>query len=56
MIAEALNAKLLIAIIPDELSPDGTKPPNTWAGVAAMKYLLPPEFIYDNLPVGDPST
>ncbi len=53
MIAEALNAKLLIAIIPDELSPDGAKPPNTWAGVAAMKYLLPPEFIYDNLPADD---
>lgn len=51
MIAEALNARLLIAIIPDELSPDGAKPPNTWAGMAAMERLLPDEFLFDKLPV-----
>jgi hypothetical protein len=50
MIAESLNAKLFIAIIPDEMSPSGGKPPNTWAGMAAMEKILPPEFLYENLP------
>lgn len=52
MIAESLNARLLIGIIPDSMSPEGNmKPPNTWAGMAAMERLLPPEFLYENLPL-----
>jgi hypothetical protein len=50
MIAESLNARLLIAKIPDELSPGGMTPPNTWAGVATMERLLPHDFLYDKLP------
>lgn len=50
MFAEALKARLLIAIIPDNLSPGGVLPPNTWSGMGAMEKLLPSEFLYESLP------
>lgn len=50
MAAESLNARLLIAIIPDSLSPGGVLPPNTWSGMGAMERLLPKEFLYETLP------
>lgn len=51
MIAEALKAKLMIAVIPDSLSPGGYIPPNTWQGMGAMEKLLPTQFLYESLPV-----
>ena len=51
MIAESLKARLYIAIIPDTLSPDGATPPNTFTGMNAMERLLPPQFLYDKLPL-----
>ena len=54
MIAEALKARLLIAVIPDELSPNGFIPPNTWQGMQAMERLLPKEFLYEQLPDDSP--
>lgn len=53
MIAEALHARLLVAVIPDELSPGGFIPPNTWSGMQAMERMLPPEFLFENLPADD---
>lgn len=50
MIAESLKAKLMIAIIPDELSPGGYIPPNSWQGMSAMERMLPKEFQYELLP------
>lgn len=50
MVAESLNARLLISILPDDLSFDGATPPNTFAGMAAMERLLPDEFEYELLP------
>jgi hypothetical protein len=50
MIAESLNAKLYIAIIPDDLCLDGYIPPNTYAGTHAMEALLPDEFEFEKLP------
>lgn len=54
MVAESLKARLLIAIIPDSLSPNGYLPPNTWTGFNAMERLLPSEFVYENLPSDSP--
>ena len=54
MIAEALKARLLIAVIPDTLSPGGFIPPNTWSGMSAMERLLPSEFLYESLPAHSP--
>lgn len=54
MVAEALKARLLIAIIPDSLSPGGFIPPNTWSGMSAMERLLPTEFLYESLPTDSP--
>lgn len=51
MVAESLKARLFIAIIPDHLCFDGATPPNTYAGMNAMERLLPPEFLYDSLPL-----
>ena len=51
MIAESLKAQLMIAIIPDELSPGGYIPPNSWQGMSAMERMLPKEFQYEMLPV-----
>mmetsp|Transcript_19155 Transcript_19155/g.26378 ORF Transcript_19155/g.26378 Transcript_19155/m.26378 type:complete len:426 (+) Transcript_19155:24-1301(+) len=50
MIAESMKAKLLIAVIPDSLSPGGYIPPNTWTGMGVMEKLLPKQFLYENLP------
>lgn len=50
MVAEAMQARLFIAMIPTQLSPGGWLPPNTAAGMDAMKRLLPNEFLYDLLP------
>jgi len=50
MIAESLRAKLYIAIIPDDLSPNGYIPPNSWQGMSAMERMLPKEFLYELLP------
>jgi hypothetical protein len=50
-IAESLKGQLYIAAIPDNLSPGGVMPPNTWTGMGAMERLLPPQFLYENLPV-----
>lgn len=50
MIAESLKAQLMIAIIPDELSPGGYIPPNSWQGMNAMERMLPREFQYELLP------
>ncbi len=55
MIAESLHAQLLIAVIPDNLSPGGFIPPNTWAGMGAMERLLPKQFQYENLPADSPT-
>jgi hypothetical protein len=49
-IAESLKGQLLIAAIPDNLSPGGVMPPNTWTGMGAMERLLPQQFLYENLP------
>lgn len=54
MVAESLKAKLLIAVIPDNLSPGGFSPPNTWSGMSAMERLLPSEFLYESLPTDSP--
>lgn len=54
MVAESLKAKLLIAVIPDSLSPNGYIPPNTWSGMNAMERLLPKEFLYESLPADSP--
>ena len=51
MVAESLQARLYIAIIPDTLSPDGVTPPNTFNGMSAMERLLPSQFLYQNLPM-----
>eukprot|EP01039_Chlorochromonas_danica_P005709 gene5709-6293_t len=53
MIAESLNAKLLVGTIPDQLSPGGFLPPNTWAGMTAMEALLPRDSLFDRLPAND---
>jgi hypothetical protein len=50
MIAESLKAQLMIAVIPDELSPGGYIPPNSWQGMSAMERMLPKEFQYELLP------
>ncbi len=50
MIAESLKARLLIAVIPDALSPGHVTPPNTWSGMSAMERMLPSEFLYESLP------
>jgi len=44
MVAESLQARLLIAPITLDLSPNHYYPPNTWPGVHAMEELLPDEF------------
>jgi hypothetical protein len=49
MISESLKAKMLIAIIPDQLSPGYVKPENTWAGMDAMKRLLSNNLFFENL-------
>jgi hypothetical protein len=54
MIAESLKARLLIAVIPDQLSPGGFIPPNTWQGMGAMERLLPQEFLYESLSLSSP--
>lgn len=54
MIAESLKAQLYIAVIPDNLSPDGFSPPNTWSGMAAMERMLSKEFQYEYLPADSP--
>lgn len=54
MIAESLKARLMVAIIPDELSPGGIIPPNSWAGMGAMERMLPKEFQYELLPDDSP--
>lgn len=54
MIAEALKARLMVAVIPDTLSPGGFIPPNTWSGMSAMERLLPTEFLYESLPANSP--
>lgn len=46
MVAESLNAKLYISIIPDNLCFDGAVPPNTFAGFASMEKLLPRNFLF----------
>jgi hypothetical protein len=51
MIAESLKAKLMIAIIPDNLCFDGAMPPNTFSGMSAMEKLLPNQFEYELLPM-----
>ena len=51
MIAESIQAKFFIAIIPDNLSPGGFLPPNTWAGISVMEKLLPKHLMYENLPI-----
>ena len=50
MAAEAMNARLYIAILPEHLCPDGVMPPNTWAGYDTMKRILPEKFLYESLP------
>ena len=54
MIAESMKARLLIAVIPDNLSPGGYIPPNTWAGMGVMEKLLPKQFLYESLPSDSP--
>ena len=54
MIAESLKARLMVAIIPDELSPGGVIPPNSWTGMGAMERMLPKEFQYELLPDDSP--
>jgi hypothetical protein len=49
MVAESLQAQMLVAIIPDDLSPNGYIPPNSWQGMAAMERMLPPQFLYESL-------
>jgi len=44
MVAEALEARLLIAPITLDLSPNHYYPPNTWPGQHAMESLLPNSF------------
>jgi hypothetical protein len=51
MIAQGLRARMFVAVVPDSLSPDGVSPPNTWQGMGAMERLLPPEFMYNSLPM-----
>eukprot|EP00601_Ochromonadales_sp_CCMP2298_P021991 CAMPEP_0173303164 /NCGR_PEP_ID=MMETSP1143-20121109/18744_1 /TAXON_ID=483371 /ORGANISM="non described non described, Strain CCMP2298" /LENGTH=872 /DNA_ID=CAMNT_0014243857 /DNA_START=97 /DNA_END=2716 /DNA_ORIENTATION=+ len=51
MVAESLQAQMLVAIIPDDLSPNGYIPPNSWQGMAAMERMLPPQFLYESLPL-----
>lgn len=55
MIAESLHAQLLIAVIPDNLTPLGKLPPHTWEGMRAMRRLLPKQFQYENLPADSPT-
>ncbi len=50
MIAMSLKAQFLIAVIPDNLSPGGFIPPNTWAGMGTMERLLPGQLQYEHLP------
>lgn len=54
MVAEDMKARLLIAMIPDSLSPGGYLPPNTISGMTAMERLLPDEFEYESLPPDSP--
>lgn len=54
MIAKSLKARLLIAVIPDNLAPGGVSPPNTWQGMGVMERLLPKEYLYEELPVDSP--
>jgi hypothetical protein len=54
MIAESMKAKLFIAVIPDNLSPGGYIPPNTWTGMNVMEKLLPKQFLYESLPAESP--
>lgn len=49
MIAENMHARLLVAMIPDFLSPGGYLPPNTMSGMSAMERLLPDEFEFESL-------
>lgn len=50
MISQSLKAKMLVATIPDSLSPGGYLPPNTISGMAAMERLLPDDYEYESLP------
>ena len=50
MVAESLGARLYIDMIPEHLRPDGQVPPNSWAGFDTTKRLLPPKYIFENLP------
>jgi hypothetical protein len=49
MVAEAMKARLYIAILPESLCFDGVYPPHSWEGMNAMRALLPDEFEYDLL-------
>jgi hypothetical protein len=54
MIAESMKARLLIAMIPDSLSPGGYLPPNTISGMSAMERLLPDDFEFESLSSDSP--
>lgn len=50
MLAQSLNATLLVDVLAEEHRPDGMMPQNTWQGYDTMKRLLPPELLFENLP------
>jgi len=53
-VASSMRSKMYIGILPESLYIDGAMPPNTFAGMDAMRLLLPDEFEFDQLPLGHP--
>lgn len=49
MVAESLQARLYVSVLPDSLCLDGVVPPNTFSGNTAIERLLPAQFLYSSL-------